>query len=268
MTKYAEIRMEASTLRPGQTSHNLLCPWCRGGRNATKNFYITRAYSGSVLYCCHRSRCGVSGVIDDYTQYTPTAPPAFVPNPFTEPYTSLDLVQRKQLGEKYCVWALNMLGWASTASGTLVMPVYDPGWQIRGHMTRREAANGGKIVTSWKMRDEPWQCWYIRTRHPAILYIVEDQISAARLWQAGRDAVALLGTHLSQEKANEIRRSYVEEIPQKTDYRIILCLDKDATAKAIEYKRKYDSYLGNLEVKFLSKDIKNMSCVELEEFLK
>lgn len=74
------------------------------------------------------------------------------------------------------------------------------------------------------------------------------------------DAVALLGTNLSEAKVEEI-------IATRKYDRIYVCLDNDATWQAIKLTLKWKHRLPQLGVRGLGKDIKDMNDEEFTEFL-
>jgi DNA primase len=89
------------------------------------------------------------------------------------------------------------------------------------------------------------------------VWVVEDQWSAMRLWQEGVSAVALLGTHINHERAVEI---------SSVSRDVLIALDKDATARAIQYATQY-RYAFNAKVIALEKDIKDTSIEELKQLI-
>lgn len=84
-------------------------------------------------------------------------------------------------------------------------------------------------------------------------------MSAARLSLAGYDAVSLMGTNLNMEKLLDVARSY----PQRT---CKLCLDRDATTKALLYADRF-GLLVDMEVRTLLRDLKYLTDTELGEVL-
>lgn len=74
------------------------------------------------------------------------------------------------------------------------------------------------------------------------------------------DALALLGTNLSQAKADEL----VEN--NKYDY-IYICLDNDATYQAIKMQLEWRDWIKNMRVMGIQKDIKDMDDVEFDSFM-
>lgn len=90
------------------------------------------------------------------------------------------------------------------------------------------------------------------------MVVVEDQFSAIRASDY-LNAVALLGTHLDDIRAEEIKASKLSPI--------YLALDKDAWNKTIKYCIQYRSMLGLIPLR-LEKDIKNMTTEELDQLMK
>lgn len=194
--------------------------------------------------------------------------PLFVPNPFRSPTRILSYAQLKFINEEYGILTedVGRAGWTSTdASDTLVMPVFSPTKEVRGHIARTKLNDGSKRVKSYKVKDAPWQSWYVSSINPSnILVLVEDQISAVRM-AAKLNTVALLGTVLSLDKVNEIVTEFTSK---REDSFVIMCLDKDATTKAIQYRKHYGLALRNFIPIFLSKDIKDMQFVEFTDLVK
>jgi DNA primase len=75
---------------------------------------------------------------------------------------------------------------------------------------------------------------------------VEDVFSALRLWQAGVNAVSLLGTSLTPTKMAELRRNAGT---------IVLVLDADAAGRAIDSALRFSIHVRAL----MGADIKDMT---------
>jgi hypothetical protein len=190
----------------------------------------------------------------------------FVPNVYIGATKDLSVKQREYLHSKYCFSQEDIeFGRITTTpnESQLVIPVFSPNRSVRGHITREEMEGGRKRVLSWKLLNEPWQSWYMWGSPTNILLVVEDQLSAIRVCRYV-NSVALLGTLLSKEKLEEIIKYYVK--PSAKEPKVVICLDKDATAKGIKYLKDY-KHLLNLSCSFLSKDIKNMTEEECHTFL-
>lgn len=99
--------------------------------------------------------------------------------------------------------------------------------------------------------------WYVNRITPGVI-IVEDQLSALRA-SAYLTSVALLGTNLSEER--------VEEIRKVAKGQVYLALDNDAIQTAVKYVVKYRSVLP-MRLLRLDKDIKDMQQEELEALAK
>jgi hypothetical protein len=89
--------------------------------------------------------------------------------------------------------------------------------------------------------------------------IVEDCASAVAATRAGYTGIALLGTHL--------KKDFIEYLsaPQYTSLGI--ALDPDAYSKSIQMKKVLDSYVKNVYILRLPKDIKDATDEELKGVL-
>jgi hypothetical protein len=97
-----------------------------------------------------------------------------------------------------------------------------------------------------------WLAWF--RAKPGVTVVVEDVFSAMRLWQVGITAAALLGTSLSEAKAAELRRR---------NPRVVVALDDDASATAIEAARRHQFEYRRL----LGDDLKDMTEEQLTEWI-
>lgn len=95
--------------------------------------------------------------------------------------------------------------------------------------------------------------WFTNVRSSGII-IVEDQLSAIRASDY-LTSVALLGTHLNDERVQELRAAKTRPI--------YLALDNDAIGTAVKHVVKYKSLLPMRLVR-LSKDIKDMTHEEAD----
>jgi len=106
------------------------------------------------------------------------------------------------------------------------------------------------------------QSWYYKGRElrkkTDVLIVVEDIVSALRI-NPHFDSVALLGTSLTAQKQSEIRA-------QRYKY-VYMCLDQDATKTSARYVKNANINIPGLKIKFLKKDIKNMTEEEVNKFV-
>lgn len=100
--------------------------------------------------------------------------------------------------------------------------------------------------------------WYRFLRKSDTLVLVEDQVSAIKL-APYVDACALLGTHISDAKADEIKAQKYKQI--------FLSLDADAIDTAIKLQLKWRVKIPNLYILGIGQDIKDMSPEAFEEYL-
>ncbi|TXH41960.1 MAG: hypothetical protein E6Q97_36535 [Desulfurellales bacterium] len=93
-----------------------------------------------------------------------------------------------------------------------------------------------------------------------VCIVVEDNWSAIKCWQAGYSSVALMGTHMSSEAALYLATTYA-----KSD--VVLCLDKDATDKAVGYVKKYGLLFNSLRFVPIDQDLKWKTTEQIRELI-
>jgi hypothetical protein len=253
---------ESGELRSGE-----LCPACGGGRTGETSLSVIPDVPGFVNLKCWRAGCGYWAKVVTGGADTVLKAPSFRPRHLTRATFPPNAATRRRLREKYRLYTEAIDKFVLT-TGTvldrpevLYMPVRSPTGGERGGVLRSLVHKESK---NFKTTDEPFQAWYIptvRSRFPGHreaqrdLVIVEDQLSAMRLWQLGIASVALLGTNLSRRKYREIMEVSGGGRPP------ILALDKDAFKGAVGYARKF----GKITLALLERDIKDISDDEILE---
>jgi DNA primase len=140
------------------------------------------------------------------------------------------------------------IGW-DTQTDRLAIPVEDFRGERLGVVLRSLSGQQPKTLTH---TEQGAISWFINP-HTTSLIIVEDQFSAIRASDFMSSA-ALLGTHLNDERIQEIKASGLSPV--------YLALDADAWGKTIKYVSTYRSQLRMIPVQ-LEKDIKDMTDEEL-----
>lgn len=153
-----------------------------------------------------------------------------------------------------------------------ILPIYAPNGDVRGHVAR-EGWPGSpiradrppaykKALTYMCMPNAPVQSFYYRPDcRPLVL--VEDQLSAIKLFSAGYNAVALLGV----PNDGSIGVDRVREISKLPCSEVIIALDADATENAFQFVRKYGMAFKKIRVAILEKDIKDTKKAMFQEVL-
>ncbi len=261
-----EIKAAADGLPPGGTSNDIPCPWCK----QAKSFSVTKTRLGDVLYLCHRASCtegGRGGYIRERgLSSTSQVKREFTPRVYTGTTRYLEgpwlsqLVDAYRLAEVEIRWAGWLHGYPPDA---IVMPVYSAYGTRRGVLTKFFDKSVVPKTLTYKEVDDAWMGWYIRSGASpqnqegkySTVVVVEDPISALK---ASRfyPAVSIYGTYLSPQM--------IEELTNLGD-RIVLCFDRDATQKALDYAKNY-AMMGNFRTVPLSKDVKDMTQQELQEW--
>lgn len=247
MTNVDEIRLMGTALAPGQTLREI-CPICGGGSTKERSLAVSLTEDGYLAWFCHRASCEARGkelAWGVVRRATPKPP---------KPYTgSLGLLE-----DEHYDWLFDRFGILKQTADDLhyrcaiednriAIPVFGPDRQRRGYDNRAiTTAQQPKSLIYKEISDEPFVGWYLHAGQDIWPIVVEDCFSAAKVFQAGVNAVFLTGTHLSLEKVRELRTKYDG---------IVLALDGDAFPKAVKYAAQF-GHLLKFHVWQLERDLK------------
>jgi hypothetical protein len=245
--------LEAMTLdlHKGESKREI-CPKCGGGASKERTLSITVDEDGWLLWHCFRASCGAQGrkllwgvVGQD------GGTPKKLPKAFTGALVDIhNTPAGKWLEEKFGILTYKgrcVTEWRyAPECDRIYIPYYGPDGQFRGSLLREwKTPLTPRNLVYKEILDEPFIGWFHEPDNtPPVL--VEDAISALKVYQAGLNAISLCGTHLSPTMVREILSKYP---------RAVIALDKDATAKAVGYAGTFRHLLG-LKVWKLEKDLK------------
>lgn len=263
-----DVILTYAHIPPGTTMSGQLCPKCDGGTSHETAMSVGRTAYG-LWWKCHRASCGFVGneqFSGSSSNEQGPVKPKFIRQFKREP---IPFALEEALFSMYSIDGdtMDRAEWAYTANydghgARVIFPIYGPDGRVRGEVFRSYSGDQPKTFTVSFGEGDNMMCWYRFKKYGKILVIVEDVPSALRLAQDHKvDAVALLGTTLNYERIKEIK-------DQEYD-RVLLCLDRDATFKAIKYKLMFDKDLPQMLIKTLpGPDVKDMSYKQFEEFMK
>lgn len=247
----------------------MVCPFCGGGSDGERSMSIKLSEeNGLLLYHCFRANCPAAGVIGNtgtVVRTTRQAPPTW------QPYDCSGF--DTHCLPRYAVDRLFEWGISAQATGIkwdpatdrMALPVYGPLEDLRGYVLRAVDSRRPKVLSARLRNDVPFQHWTrggYRDVEPSRLYVVEDIPSAERLRYVGRNAVALLGCTPSDDALDELG----SVTRRRGRQQLVIALDPDATQAALRLVSKY-GMRGSATVRVLPKDIKNMTDIEVEEWL-
>lgn len=245
------------------------CPEC-----GTKGkFMVGCTDDGGLFYRCFRATCGVSGRTDmgSAQRVFTRAPKARTVHavPFLLPVTAQSWDALREYVPAFAtmhqesVWRYMGIEDPDTDCLSVGWRLRGPHGEYRGTQIRRYGEfTGPKCTTLAHTAAGPLQAWFDpHTPRTSALLIVEDPASAlAASWWYGVRTVALLGTHMTEEMALEIRAQRPTGIH--------IALDADATDKAIHMKQKWGAILGGtVRVLPLHEDLKDLPSHLLREKL-
>lgn len=261
MTSVQELG--ALAIERGGIISGYTCPKCAGGRTRERSLSVWPHASlpGFAVAKCWRNQCGYSeDIVVQVIAGQPQKLARSVPPAATPLMRHLTTAAKEFMLARYKLPASVLDYWRvrqHPTTSALYLPVMSRMREQRGYVLRKFGKHTGpkaeSIVTD---PDAVWQAWFA---HPTLtqVVLVEDIISALRLWRLQYTAVALLGTSLSPAKLEEVQR-----IAGKQP--IVVALDGDATAKAIAWTRAKHA---NLKPVRLWRDIKDSSDHEIQTVL-
>ncbi len=258
-----ELKEAALSLEVGD-SLNTTCPFCRTPDRLKMS--LTRISEG-LLYNCYRASCGARGFISSVPGSILLRGEGrkkrklFTPREFKGSLEELPEEVLELLSTKYTLTKeeLREQGFKYDRDyDSLFMPCFTARGAEFGGVTKRlnyRGKAGTKNLTFFTKSNTGLH--YPLTERKGQIALVEDILSAVRCVRYSR-TVALLGTHLNDERIRELR--------EQTDSLVVL-LDPDATDKAFRYKKKYGFYFKRFEVRSLEADPKDLEEEKLEEVL-
>lgn len=261
-----QIALDYADLGDEETSSGQVCPSCKGGTSEEKSLSVTRR-GGLLLYRCHRASCSFKGSVGTGSGYFAVgtgkkaeSSEVDITETAITKATAKFLAARYGLTDEAVEYA--SIRWTGDGPGhyerRLSFPIFRPSGKQRGTNYRSYEGAKPKALIRLNSADEVGLAWYRYLRKSDTLVLVEDQVSAIRL-APYVDACALLGTHISDAKADEI-------IQQKYK-RVFLSLDADATSTAIKMQLLWRNRIKNMYVLGIHKDIKDMNKEDFEEYI-
>lgn len=253
-----QLVLDFGSLIDGETITGEHCPACQGGSTGERTLVVSNR-SGTLLWYCYRASCQFKGAAKQDGKQVLTATQQVsargaIGRSITRQNIALDISTQQGLESKYAIdarlAAKHSLGW-DESSGRLCLPVCGYQGEQLG-VSLRSLTSG--IPKSLTHTEKGVMAWYPNHTAAGVI-VVEDQLSAIRASDY-LTSVALLGTNLNDERAEEIKATGLSPV--------YIALDADAWNLTVRYCIKYRGLLKPLPIK-LTKDIKNMSREELDE---
>lgn len=254
------IALDFGHMHDGETRAGELCPACKGGETGEGSLSVTKR-EGVLLWQCHRASCGFKGATGSSVRHSGNGYHTRVPETRgavgREILRSAEAVPPEIVQRLLSDYAINRahisrceIGW-DTDTSRLALPVQNLRSERLGVVLR---ALDGRKPKTLNHTEKDAIAWYPNHSAGGVI-IVEDQLSAIRASDF-LTSVALLGTHLNDERAAEIRASGLRPV--------YLALDADAWGKAVKYAVQYRGVFQPQLLR-ISKDLKNHTDQELRE---
>lgn len=260
-----QVIVDFSHINQGDTFSGQRCPKCQGGNGKEFSMSVGRSVDGWLWWRCHRASCNFRGSealrdpkVRGENKQQEKGKLTFQSASLIGTEWISTLCERLNLTDNLIANA--KWGWTNDYQGRVIMPIFNQEGQIAGELLRSYDPKADKKALINRRLDGELICWYQFQKYPQVLVIVEDQPSSLRIAGVkGLASVALLGTHLNYERCQEIRRSGITKI--------VLCLDQDATAQAVQLMVNNRRWLPGLQMIALDKDVKNMSTDEFSRYI-
>lgn len=252
------IREASAGMFDGEQRSGETCPFCK---SKDKSFSMKRE-KWYVYYMCHRDSCGKRGRCPMTSGHVVEDEPVkkVFPMPSLEvvPY---DILQH--LRDSYSLDGIhiNRLSPAWSAKDKRVwFPIKSPtGVESGGVLRSYESGVFPKALIRLNEVDRPSISWYKNwTSGWDRVLVVEDVVSAVKATGAA-STVAILGTHLSP--------GAILEMTGLNPSHVVLCLDPDATKKALELHKKWSGMFKKMTVAVPPADLKDMDNIEVIKFV-
>ncbi len=252
-----QILLDTADLDVGDQSR-ILCPGCGGGSTQEKSLSVRVTEEGTTVYQCFRASCDVAGAAGGTGRPRTTASPKKVHKRWEGETTALPESIETEVFESWRLDIPEHWYWTEDMGGRIAMSIRSPqnthrGWVLRVRPDNKWART--KAYTYFEQAGTPKASWYKTLPH-ANTVLVEDVPSALRA-APYMNAVALLGTNVSEEAAYEIAEHQTG--------RVIIALDADATTQAIRLAQEYRLIWRDVGVAILTKDLKDQTEEELWE---
>jgi len=246
-----EAELQAQGLEVNQ-SIRTECPACN-----RRTFSVTRLATG-VVWNCFRASCNTYGSCITSASLVAPARRTTKLRPYTERLSAIDVEDHGYFWHRFGLFAEPYVNIRVTDDGRYAFPIRDFRGYERGILVRdpvwkgspeppRSPVGGAKALT-YMHTEGPVQSWHTVPEERRLV-LVEDSVSAMCAQQEGLSALALLGTHLNNDKVREIGLWGPKEV--------IIALDADATAEAFKLAKKWGLAFPKTRVCILAEDLKD-----------
>lgn len=274
-----EIELEGVGLDIGESIGDIECPFCGGGSSGERKFSITRIDTG-LLFNCYRASCpdgrGFIPTRGDLLHGPKPATASKWKGPYRGEFRRLRRQDYEYFSKRFDLSAAYLDFVGLDESDHYVLEVKTMDGFVRGYVVRRGCWSGNPPCIRRLEKEGPksraytnnpddvllsWHNPHVKDAHwTGRIVVVEDQISAAKVAQAGYTGVALTGSYIGEEKVIELARAK----PTK----LVIALDADATGEAFKAARKWGLAFPAIQVLPLQQDIKDMRRTDVEELLR
>ena len=245
----------------------MVCPSCNAQHE--RSMAVTRLDENTLIYVCPRVKCGAQGLLGPgkWGFSKRHSAKLFKPVLFNAPTVELRDERVKYLFDKYEITGEQCLSNVLDIKGKsskIVFLLRNYRGYVWGRQTKETCPPGGHgrapkciLYTEQDMAKLAYVPQRTEEGKGATIVLVEDVLSAIKVAEY-LPAVALLGTHLAEREALDIRKHFEN---------IIVALDPDAALKAIKITETYRCLFQQARVLLLQQDPKDTPHAELRSML-
>ena len=274
----AILDAEALNLKRGMINPCTVCPTCEGGRYKERSYSVGLSDDGVLWGKCWRASCGFTWSINDSSKWL-THLDQVVPKkeektfewPKQAPNSSSNLRYLFQQSSLNKLWSAEEIEYLDPSIGWLYLDCSNNLVCSLSQPTGSNQSSGvGYVLQNIPGVGAKFRKTYLKEGYPALgiavcndsikkkeVVLVEDWFSAHRLCMAKTCSATLCGTELNQAKIDQLKAAGFTSGT--------LCLDYDASDKAIELARKWAPYFP-LKVHLIPKDFKDMTVDEFTKY--
>ena len=247
----AALLDQCTGLGIGESTRTITCPWCQA--NSPGSFNVTRQHDG-IAYCCFRASCDNGKGFIPLVSNTKHALKQSVKPEFDDFRLELNTVPTKiiqEISKRYQIDDIHNYAKYNAQYG-LVFTITDLFKNVIGYSSKN-LFNTKPKTNTWRIAEGTflYEFWSLgRATNP--VFLVEDILSCIKIGSLGFNAIALLGSHITDLQALEIyRRGYRH---------IVLALDNDTwkQGKPPKLQKKFRLFFDSFNLLYIEQDPKDI----------
>jgi hypothetical protein len=239
----------------------ITCPYCNDTSEKSMALYTA---GHTIRFKCFRDKCNVSGWIPNKDQIILKKQEVGEPINYDKELIDIRNAPNSEIGKPIVRMLRSCVRFGvqyAPEDKRVFIPIFNPIKKRIGAVLRSYTGAFPKVINVNEYNVTPFIGWFVPERKGEVdsLVLVEDPVSALRLWSRNVPAVSLNGTSLGNDALTQIAGAAND---------VVLSLDKDAAGTAAKHLKRVRLLFNRIRVFTLQKDIKDMNDEELDIYLK